>query len=146
VNAAKHWVVAAILFGLAGCSGMQQSSGEASLYQRLGGKPAISAVVDDFIGNIAEDRRVNLFFAHADPARLKQMLVDQICEGTGGPCKYTGRDMKSAHQDMAITEAHFNWVAEALVKSLNKFKVPAKEQNELVAILGSMKNDIVNTK
>ena len=137
MNAAKHWVVAAILFGLAGCSGMQQSSGEASLYQRLGGKPAISAVVDDFIGNIAEDRRVNLFFAHADPARLKQMLVDQICEGTGGPCKYTGRDMKSAHQDMAITEAHFNWVAEALVKSLNKFKVPAKEQNELVAILGA---------
>jgi hemoglobin len=125
---------------------MQQPSSEASLYQRLGGKPAISAVVDDFIGNIAEDRRVNLFFAHADPARLKQMLVDQICAGTGGPCKYTGRDMKTAHQDMAITEAHFNWVVEDLVKSLKKLKVPAREQGELLAILGTMKNDIVNSK
>lgn len=146
MNAAKQWLIAVSFVGLAGCSGMQQPSSEASLYQRLGGKAAISAVVDDFIGNIAEDRRVNLFFAHADPVRLKQMLVDQICAGSGGPCKYTGRDMKTAHQEMAITEAHFNWVAEDLVKSLNKFKVPAKEQNELLALLGAMKNDIVNTK
>lgn len=146
MNVTKRWLIAAVLFGIAGCSGMHQSSSEASLYQRLGGKPAISGVVDDFIGNIAEDRRVNLFFAHADPARLKQMLVDQICAGTGGPCKYSGRDMKTTHQDMAITDAHFNWVVEDLVKSLNKFKVPAKEQNELLDILGAMKNDIVNTK
>ena len=140
----KRWLSAVSVFVLVSCSAMQQSSNEGSLYDRLGGKPAISAVVDDFVGNIAEDQRINLFFAHADPVRLKQMLVDQICVGTGGPCKYTGRDMKTVHQDMAITEARFNAVVEDLVKSLNKFKVPAREQSELLAILGSMKNQIVN--
>src|SRR6266498_1417752 len=72
------------------------ASAQSSLYQRLGGYPAIKAVVDDFVGNVAADKRINRFFARTDIARLKQNLVDQICSGTGGPCIYTGRDMKSA--------------------------------------------------
>jgi hemoglobin len=113
------------------------------LYWRLGGMPAISAVVDDFVGNVAADRRINRFFAHTDIGRLKFYLVQQICAGTGGPCIYTGRDMRSVHAGMGIRSRHFNALVQDLGKTLNKFKVPAREQKELVAILAPMKKDIV---
>jgi hemoglobin len=118
---------------------MQQKS----LYDRLGGQGAIVAVVDDFVGNVAADNRINKFFARTDIPRLKRLLVEQICAGTGGPCTYTGRDMKSAHAGMGITDAQFNALVEDLVKSLDKFKVPEKEKGELLGILGPMKPSIV---
>ena len=114
-----------------------------SLYDRLGGYPAISAVVDDFVANVAADRRINKFFANANVGRLKARLVEQICQGTGGPCTYTGRDMRSAHAGMGIQGKHFNALVEDLGKSLRKFKVPPREQRELVAILAPMRRDIV---
>jgi hemoglobin len=114
-----------------------------SLYDRLGGQTAIVAVVDDFVANVAADRRINRFFAKANIGRLKARLVEQICQGTGGPCTYTGGDMRSVHAGMGIQTKHFNALVEDLGRSLNKFKVPAREQRELVAILGPMKRDIV---
>ena len=114
-----------------------------SLYDRLGGKDAITAVVDDFVANVAADKRINGFFAHTDIPRLKKNLVDQLCAATGGPCTYTGRDMKTAHKGMGITDADFNALVEDLTKSLNKFNVPAKEQGELLGILGPLKPQIV---
>ncbi|MFN3543953.1 MAG: group I truncated hemoglobin [Thiobacillus sp.] len=120
-----------------------QHKPQKSLYDRLGGKPAIQAVVDDFIGNVAADSRINGFFANTNIPRLNSMLVSQICEATGGPCRYIGRDMKAAHAGMGVTDAHFNALVEDLVKSLNKFNVPEKEKNELLAALASMKGDIV---
>ena len=114
-----------------------------SLYKRLGGKAAIVAVVDDFVGNVAADGRINAFFAKANIPRLKRLLVEQICEGSGGPCTYSGRDMKTAHAGMGISGANFGALVEDLGKSLKKYKVPAKEQGELVAILAPTKKDIV---
>jgi hemoglobin len=114
-----------------------------SLYERLGGKPAITAVIDDFIGNVAADTRINKRFANADIPRLKARLVDQVCEVSGGPCKYTGASMRDAHTGMKITDAEFGALVEDLVKSLDKFKVPAKEKGELLSALGGMKGDIV---
>ena len=119
-----------------------------SLYSRLGGKKAITAVVDQFVSNVAADNRINKFFAAAagDPKRLamfKGKLVDQICQGSGGPCKYRGKDMKTAHKGMGISDADFNALVEDLVAALNKFNVPQAEQNELLGILGPMKGDIV---
>jgi hemoglobin len=114
-----------------------------SLYDRLGGKDAITAVVDDFVGNVAADKRINGYFAKADIARLKRNLVDQICQETGGPCAYTGRDMRSAHKGMGITNADFSALVEDLVKTLNRLNVPAKEQGEFLGILGPMKPQIV---
>jgi hemoglobin len=114
-----------------------------TLYDRLGGKPAITAVVDDFVGNVAADSRINGFFAKADVPRLKVNLVDQICQATGGPCVYKGRDMMSAHKGMGIGEADFNALVEDLVKSLDKLSVPAKEKGELLGILGPLKPQIV---
>lgn len=128
---------------VAGCQTMPSGMRQKSLYDRLGGQPALVAVVDDFVANVAADNRINGMFAGTDIPRLKRLLVEQICAGTGGPCKYTGRDMKTAHRGMKVTDAHFNALVEDLVKTLDKFKVPAKEKGELLAILGPMRSDIV---
>ena len=114
-----------------------------NLYTRLGGQAAVVAVVDDFVANVAADKRINGFFGGADIPHLKAELVDLICAGTGGPCKYTGKDMKTAHSGMGVSTADFNALVEDLGKSLVKFKVPEKEQGDLVAILAPMKGDIV---
>jgi hemoglobin len=113
------------------------------LYERLGGMPAINAVVDDFVGNVARDKRINRFFAKASVPRLKFHLAQQICQATGGPCSYTGGDMKSVHRGMGISGGHFSALVQDLGRTLNKFKVPAREQKELVAILAPLKKDIV---
>lgn len=119
-----------------------------SLYSRLGGKKAITAVVNEFVNNCAGDTRINKFFADTakDPKRLakfKTNLVNQICQASGGPCKYTGKDMKTAHKGMGISSADFGALVEDLVKALDKFKVGETEKNELLGALGPMKGDIV---
>ena len=126
----------------AGCASTAAKP-ETSLYQRLGGIEAITAVVDDFVANVADDSRINARFANTDIPKLKRLLVEQICAGTGGPCTYTGRDMKTTHAGMGITDAEFDALVEDLVRSLDKFKVPAAEKEELLGILGPMKTDIV---
>ena len=129
-----------------GCSTVDTQAGQPahkSLYDRLGGKPAITAVIDQFVANVANDTRINERFATTDIPRLKKNLVDQVCTASGGPCTYTGRDMKSTHAGMKITTADFNALVEDLVASLDKFKVPDAEKKELLGILGPMKKDIV---
>ena len=128
-----------LLAGLSGGAAAQ----EKSLYERLGGKDAIKAVVDELVTIVGADARINKKFAKTDMNRFKFELVEQVCAVTGGPCKYTGRDMKTAHKGMGITDANFNALVEDLQKSLNKFKVPEKEQGELLGILGSLKPQIV---
>src|SRR2546426_3846156 len=88
--------------------GKAKIRGEKSLYERLGGKKAISAVVDEFVANCAADARINKFFAAtaADPNRLasfKGKLVDQICQAGGGPCSYTGKSLKEAHAGIGLS-------------------------------------------
>ena len=131
----------AALLAFSGCAMTPQK--DQSLYARLGGKPAITAVVDDFIGNVAADARINRRFAGTDIPQLKASLVDQICAGSGGPCTYKGGDMKTVHKGMRIRDNEWDALVEDLVKSLDKFKVPAKEKGELLGILGPMKPDIV---
>jgi hemoglobin len=126
-----------------GCSAMETKTAEPPLYDRLGGKTAITAVVDDFVGRVAADTRINGKFANANIPRLKMMLVDQICQASGGPCTYTGRDMKTTHAGMGVTGAEFDALVGDLVATLNKFKVPEREKNELLGALGPMKKDIV---
>lgn len=113
------------------------------LYDRLGGKDGIAKVVDMFIANVAADVRINAQFQNADITNLKTKLVDQICEASGGPCKYTGKNMKEAHVGMAITGADFDALVEDLVKALKDAGVGEQEQGELLGVLGPMKPDIV---
>jgi hemoglobin len=115
-----------------------------SLYDRLGGKDAIKAVIHDFLGNVAADTKINARFAKTKIPDLESKLIDQVCQATGGPCKYTGKSMADAHKGMKITEDEFNALVGDLKKSLDKFKVGAKEQSDLLGALGGMKGDIVN--
>jgi hemoglobin len=116
---------------------------ERSLYDRLGGLDAITAVVEDFRDRVAADDRINLKFARTDIVRLTKMLIDQVCEATGGPCQYRGRSMKEAHAGMRVTTGEFNALVEDLVASLNHFKVGKAEQDQLLGILGPLKPEIV---
>src|SRR5215468_5423260 len=117
-----------------------------SLFERLGGQPAISAVVDDFAQNVLGDSRINKKFAKTDAARLLTNLKDFVCYATGGPCKYTGLSMKESHRNMGTTAGEFNALVEDLVKTLNKFNVPAAEQKELLTALGGLRPDIVENE
>lgn len=116
---------------------------ETTLYDRLGGQVGIEAVVDEFLLNVAGDERINAYFSEIDLERLGRLLTEQICEATGGPCTYTGRSMGQAHAGLGITEADFNALVEDLVKALDTFVVPEQTQSQLLAILASLKEDIV---
>ena len=144
------FVIATLIWGVPTASLYGQAK-EKSLYDRLGGKKAITAVVDEFVGRVAADTRINGFFSAtaSDPKRLatfKGNLVDQICEASGGPCKYKGKDMKSAHAGMNISSANFDALVQDLVGALDKFKVGQHEKDQLLGALGPMKSDIVEAK
>ncbi len=142
----RKLLLAGLAIAAAACGGKSAGGtiGQKSLYDRLGGKPAITAVVDDFIGNVAGDPLINDKFRNTDMPHLNAMLVEQICQATGGPCKYTGKTMQDVHAGMHITDAQFAALVGDLKKSLDKLNVPAPEQTELIGALGAMKPDIVN--
>jgi hemoglobin len=118
----------------------------ASLYERLGGLDAITAVVDSFVARCAGDDRINGKFERTDVPRLKKMLVEQVCEAAGGPCTYAGRDMRKTHDGMAVTAGEFDALVEDLVATLDQFDVPKAEQDELLGLLGPMRADIVEVE
>ena len=138
-------VVLGIWLASIGCATAESPGGKTteSLYSRLGGKPAIVKVIDEFVGNVAKDDRVNGRFATTDIPRFKGHMVDQVCAATGGPCTYSGRDMVTTHKGMGITNAEFSAVVQDLVAALNTLNVPKAEQKELLGLLGPMKSDIV---
>lgn len=114
-----------------------------TLYERLGGQGAIQAVVTKFISNVGADKRINGYFAKADLKQLNRLLVEQVCQASGGPCTYSGRDMKTTHKGMKVTTAAFNALVEDLVSALDTFNVGKQEKDELLGVLGPMKKDIV---
>lgn len=121
-------------------------SQEKSLYERLGGQPAVEAVVKDFAGRVLADERINKKFAKSNADRLVTNLIDFVCAGTGGPCQYKGLSMKQSHKKMGVTNGEFNALVEDLVATLDKFSVPQKERDNLLKVLGPMANDIVEVK
>ena len=122
------------------------SAQEKSLYERLGGQPAVEAVVKDFAGRVLKDERINKKFAKSDANRLVKNLIDFVCSATGGPCQYEGQSMKEAHKHMGVTEGEFKALVEDLVATLDSFKVPEKEKGELLKALGPLGGDIVEKK
>jgi hemoglobin len=121
----------------------------ATLYKRLGGFDAIAAVVDDFVPRLVADPQLGRFFlGHSNDSkgRLRQLVVELVCQATGGPCLYAGRPMKTAHAGLGITEADWQSAMTHFGATLDKFKLARKEKDELVAILTGLKNDIVEKK
>ncbi len=153
IRIASYLIISGLALSVIGCNTMESTSGSATsksttmtdkpLYDRLGGKPAITAVVDDFVGRVAADNRINGKFANTDIPRLKMLLVEQICQASGGPCTYSGRSMKATHAGMGVSSSDFDALVGDLVATLNKFKVPEREKSELLGALGPMKGDIV---
>lgn len=141
-NSTSTFVLCVFLFGLVGCASTAPRP-EPSLYDRLGGKPAISAVVNDFIDIVGTDDRINAKPAEAKVPAVKLFLTDFVCQATGGPCVYRGRSMRQIHAGMKIADAEFDAVVGDLVKTLDKYKVPEREKGELLALLGPLRPDIV---
>lgn len=137
--------VAALLataLAVGGCA-MRPAAPEPSLYDRLGGAPAIAALVDDGLATIAADPRINQRFARTPLDRLHGSMVEFVCARTGGPCTYSGRNMADAHEGMRITDAEFDALVQDLAKAFDRLRVPAREQGELLAALGRLRNAIV---
>lgn len=135
---------------LVGGASVQKANAEMSLYERLGGQPAIEAVANGLVDRILVDNRVNKWFTHAAASKentrsYKAQLATFLCVGVGGPCKYTGPDMVAAHKGRAVTSDAFDAVAQDLVAQLDQLKVPAKEKGEVMAIVGSLKPSIVQS-
>jgi hemoglobin len=123
-----------------------QAAAQDSLYKRLGGYDALAAVTDDFLGRLAVDPKEGRFFVGLSTdskIRVRQHVVDFLCVATGGPCKYTGRDMETAHTGLNITEEDWTIAVKALGDTLNKFKVAAREQREVVGAIAPLKSKIV---
>ncbi|NOS76903.1 MAG: group 1 truncated hemoglobin [Nitrospira sp.] len=137
-------VLSVVLMAGSACAG-NQAQGK-SLYDRLGGKGAITAVVETFVGNVGGDKRINGYFASTDLVKLKMHLVNQICEASGGPRTYTGRTMKQTHAGMGVHDAAFGHLVEDLVAALDHHNVGKTEKDELLGVLGPMKSDIVEKK
>ena len=117
-----------------------------TLYKRLGGYDAIAAVSDDFLGRLSTDPQfVKFFVGHSTESvkRIRQLVVDQLCAATGGPCVYIGRDMKTSHAGLGITEKDWDASVRHLVAALDKFNVPAKEKDDVLGAIGGLKKDIV---
>ncbi len=123
-----------------------QAAMEKSLYERLGGYGAISAVVNQFAEKLFADPQVGSFFKGMGTDTRKSFIqknINLVCNVTGGPCKIISRAAKTVHAGLGITETEFKIVEDHLVDTLNAFKVPAKEKQELLAIINTLKPDIV---
>lgn len=121
----------------------------ASLYKRLGGYDSLAAVTDDFVGRLVADKQLTRFFNGVSTdsrKRIRQLVLDQLCAATGGPCIYIGRSMRASHEGLGITEDDWNIAVKLLVETLDKFKVPKAEQSELAKLLSTLKPDIVDKK
>lgn len=144
-------VMVIMMFGLLQIRPTQaQDKPEKSLYTRLGGYDAIAAVVDDFFGRLITDPQfaTRFFTGHSADSfkKVRQLTVDLTCEVTGGPCYYTGRDMKTTHAGLGITENDWDASVKHFVATLDKFKVPQKEKSEMLNIISGLKGDIVEKK
>jgi hemoglobin len=153
-KAAAPLLAAAILFALflSACLGPQAQSqpgtsasaaaGE-SLYRELGGKDGITKVVDLFLAKVDNDLRINLFFEKTDHKDLRNLVIEQFCQATGGPCVYSGRSMEEAHSGLNLTDADFSAFVEDLIAALDELKVSKASQEKLLALLGPMKPQVV---
>jgi hemoglobin len=146
----KTTALAFVALALIGCAAAPEkpatsavAASPKTLYAELGGMEAITKVVDMFFARLNADARINTLFAKVDHNDLRRLVIEQICEATGGPCKYSGRSMEEAHSGLNLTEADFSAFMGDLVAAMDDLKVPLAQQNKLIALLAPMKPQIV---
>jgi hemoglobin len=122
-----------------------ETSGNSSLYQRLGGYDVIAAFIDDVYRMLRSDPRFSRFAARSNDSqqRARQLLVDQVCQLAGGPCFYIGRDMKTAHTGLGITEAEWNISIDYTRQALQNHSIQEPAADEVIELFQRYKNDIV---
>lgn len=125
------------------CSSFASSVQAQTLYDNLGGKETIHKIMARTLALSLEDKRIAHTLEKSDIARLTQLLTDQTCELTGGPCKYDGLDMKKAHVGLGLTTAHFNALVEHLQQAMNEANISNRTQNKLLALMAPMHRDVV---
>lgn len=130
----------ALLVTLA-CTGTRHD--DAALYRELGGQSGITAIVDGFLYELSEDTDVLPLFANTDIDRFREKFIEQLCDVSGGPCEYSGDNMRETHRDMQVTRAQFNSVVEDLIRAMERRDVPVGAQNRLLKRLAAMYGDIV---
>lgn len=137
-------VVGALTLGLlVGGASTVVSADDTTLYDRLGGMPAIIAVVDQFFVNNFADDRIAHRWETTDLPRLKEYIADMICDAAGGPCYYAGTAMSVAHAGMKITKEEFGWTAANLAAALDSLKVQDPERGEVLDLVGSLQDQII---
>lgn len=122
----------------------QAPAADSELYQALGERSGISTIVKDLLGRIADDDRIAPQFKGIDVRRFHRNLTDQLCTLSGGPCTYSGKDMRSVHASMGVTETQFNALAEQLIRAMEEEGVPTWAQNRLLQRLVPLHEDIVD--
>ncbi|WP_411909947.1 group I truncated hemoglobin [Herbaspirillum frisingense] len=139
---------AAAALALAGTLGVAQAQTppppDDSLYRALGGLPVLQKVVDDFMANMLADRRIKHTFAESNIERVKQKLVEQFCQLSGGGCIYTGDPMREVHQGLKLSNADFNALVEDLQLAMDANGIPSHTQNRLLALLAPMQRETVS--
>jgi hemoglobin len=139
-------LIATLVFFLAASAGAQMAPADPSLYRTFGGKPGLVKLMDDFMARIEGDARLAPHFKDSNKQRVKEQLVDQFCQVTGGPCVYKGADMKSAHANLEIGKGDFNALVEVLQGAMDAQGIPFRSQNQLLAQLAHMHRDVITVK
>ncbi|TCO75605.1 group I truncated hemoglobin [Chromatocurvus halotolerans] len=134
-------LLAFALLVMLACTGTRHD--DAVLYRELGGQSGITAIVDGFLYELAEDTDVLPLFANTDIDRFREKFIEQLCDVSGGPCEYSGDNMRETHRDMQVTRAQFNSVVEDLIRAMERRDVPVGAQNRLLKRLAAMYGDIV---
>jgi hemoglobin len=124
---------------------VQARAAKATLFESMGGEGVLRTTVDRFAELLVADDRLNFTFADADMAKFKKLLFEQLCELSGGPCRYTGRDMRTSHAKLKLRTAEFNALAEDLYIALGKAGVAYRQQNRLMALLAPLQRQIVTS-
>lgn len=138
-----HAIAGALAFALACGAQAQPAPQDDALYQAFGGKPGLEKLMDDFVPRLYADPRIGAFFKDTNQKYLKGQLADQLCQVAGGPCRYNGPDMKTAHEQMGVGKAHFNALVEQLQLAMDAQGIPFTVQNRMLARLAPMHRDIV---
>lgn len=144
----KRWFIALGVAALGGlslvfASSESMSGGGMSLYEKIGGQTGVTTVIDNFLGNVGGDDRVNVRFVNTDMDVFRGHMIDQVCEVTGGPCKYMGKTMLEAHQGMGITDEEFGIIAGHFAAAMDSAGVGKKEHDTIMGVLAGMHDDIV---
>ena len=139
-------LIVSLALTLAGAVGAQTAPADPALYRTFGEQPGLVKLVDDFMLRLLADPRTGPHFKEANKERVKEQLVDQFCQVTGGPCVYKGADMKSAHADLEIGKRDFNALVEVLQQAMDARSIPFTAQNQLLAQLAFMHRDIITAK